>query len=269
MRGVASALLFALFLRAATAWAGSLSGIIENADKCKGVSALLREGFDPRTPKVFTGQYDAATGQFKIENLPEGTYDLRVYVEGGWMDGANLKLDPAERSDQPLTEDDRKEILDKIANYPDSFMEVTRALAIAGDGKRAKALVEQIQIRYRPFHSGQAGLPDGQAGDVIWRVEVWQYEKFPGGWVKKQRWFQVLSRVRAPTEEMPLEKFRNLYWLFDPALGGMAVGKDANVTDLKYKVPDPLTLDMGKTPGSIEKLAAENEQKKKQKQEGP
>jgi hypothetical protein len=258
LRSVFSAF-FVAGLLAQAAGAGAINGVVENGARCKGVSALMRTGLDPRRPEVHQGEYDAASGRFRISGLAEGVYDLRVLVEGGWIDGANLTLEATQKSDEPLTDEARAEILDLINNYPASFQDITRPLAVQGNGRAAKALVELI--RYTNFHSGKPG-------DVIWRVEVWVYEEANGAWVKKPHGWQVLSRVRAP-QEMPLNDFLNGLWLFDPALGGIKVTKDRPVVELKYALPAKMDMSMGKAPGSIEQLAGEDQKKKKEKAAEP
>jgi len=239
---------------------GSISGVIENPQKCTGVAALARGTGDPRKIKVLRGRYDPATGRFHIGNLDPGTYDLRVYVPGGWIDGANLRLEDRQRTGKPLAEDDIKEILDKIANFPDRFVDIIRPLAIAGTDRHAKVLVEKI--RYRQFHSGKPG-------ERVWRVEIWNYTNHYGGWVKDQHGWLVLSRIRAPFGRTTAEYLRNLLWLFDPALGGIRVEKDRAITDFRYRVPDPLTAALGKVPGGIERLVAEDVKKKQGKDAAP
>jgi len=239
---------------------GSISGVIGNPQKCTGVAALARGTGDPRKIKVIRGRYDPATGRFSIAGLAPGTYDLRVYVPGGWIDGANLRLEDRQRTGKPLAEDDIKEILDKIANFPDRFVDIIRPLAVAGTDRHAKVLVEKI--RYRQFHSGKPG-------ERVWRVEIWNYTNHYGGWVKDQHGWLVLSRIRAPFGRTTAEYLRNLLWLFDPALGGIRVEKDRAIADFRYRVPDPLTAAMGKVPGGIERLVAEDVKKKQGKDLAP
>ena len=239
---------------------GSISGVIENPGKCTGVAALARGTGDPRKMKVLRGQYDPATGRFAVGNLPPDTYDLRVYVPGGWIDGANLRPAARQGEGKPIGEDDLKEIVDKIENFPDRFVDIIRPLAVAGTDTHAKVLVEKI--RYRQFHSGKQG-------ERVWRVEVWDYTSYYGGWVKEQHGWLVLSRIRAPFGKTTAEDLRNLLWLFDPALGGLRIEKGRAVAELRYRVPGKLTLAMGKTPGSLDRLVAEDVKKKAGKDQEP
>lgn len=236
----------------ATTGTGSISGIIMPPSRCTRVEALLRAGRDPRKPQVFVGEYDGKTGAFRIANLPDGTYDLRLTVPGGTIEGADLRPDKPSRDDREFSDEDRKEILEKIENYPESYLDIHRPLYLVGNGYHAKALVEGI--RYREFHSGKPG-------EQVWRVEIWLYDYHYGGWVKRQHGWTVLARVRTNVDMAP-EAFRDLMRLFDPKLGGIDVRDGAAVADVRYEIPEHLDMRMGKTPGSIETQAAEHRKKK-------
>jgi hypothetical protein len=132
-------------------------------------------------------------------------------------------------------------------------------LFLVGNGSHAKALVEGI--RYRDYHSGQQG-------DIIWRVEIWLYDYYHGGWVKRQHGWQVVARVRASSgqpRDMELKPFLELVRLFDPKLGGITVAQGKAASGLRYDIPEKLDMKMGKIPGSIEKLGEEH-RKKRQKE---
>jgi hypothetical protein len=218
--------------------AGVITGTISPAAKCSGVEALSRNVPDPRKPQVFAGQYDAATGKFTIPNLPDGAYDLRIKIDGGTIEGVDLRQDKSD-DDREFGDADRKEILDKITNYQDDFMDTHRALCLTGNGSHAKALVENI--RNRDFHTGEKG-------EIIWRVEIWLYDYYNGGWVRRQHGWQVVARIRTGDKgDTSNESFRNLLRLFDPKLGGVEVAGGGTVSDFCYNIPDKLDSTMGKT----------------------
>ena len=242
-----------LFPAALCPAAGKIAGKITNPGRCLGVAAVRRGGSMTRLKvEALPGTLDKKTGKFVIPGLPEGRYDVRVHVEGGHIDGADLKLDESQQSDEPLTEKDRKAILKKIENFPERYSDILRPLYLQGNHKFAKALVEKI--RYRPFHSGAKNARN-------WRVEIWIFEYYYGGWVKKRHGWKVLARIRSPYQ-MPRDKFDNLLWLFDPKLGGFDVADGKTTTVPVYALPEKLDMSMGKTPGSVEKLAEEHKKKK-------
>ncbi len=222
---------------------GAISGKIENPARCKGVAALDRSLKDPRKLKVYPAQIDKKTGAFTVSGLPPGRYDLRVRVEGGRIDGADLALEKSQHSDDPLTEKDRRKIRDFIENYPDRFCDVLRPLAISGNGKFAKVLVEKV--RYRPFHSASKD-------SRVWRVEIWPFRNAYGKWIKERHGWTVLARVRAPGD-MPIKEFHKLVRLFEPELGGIVVDAGKVTDGVEYKIPKKWARGKGLTPGALVK----------------
>ena len=238
------------------AFADSISGKVTNPKKCSGVQVLLRKGSGfnkPYAPKVFPAKYSAATGAFRAENLPEGRYDLRLLVPGGWVDTVDMRLEEAEGGD-PFNEEDEKAIREFIANYPQSFADIFRPIFMRGNARCAKVLVEKI--RARGFHSGKGG-------EIIWRVEVWAFEKHTGAWVRGRRSMEVVSRLRVFAVDSKhhrrgsqvhttAEEFKGMVWLFSPANGGLEVDAVEPVADLEVTVPE-LTAKWGKAAGSVQR----------------
>jgi len=224
--------------------AGAISGKVTNPKQCKGVRALMRIGPGvkfPSRPKVISGDYDPATGEFKLENLPDGQYDLRLLIDRGMLDGVDLRLDPPKHGAKSFGLKDEEAIREVIANLPSKFVDTCRPIIIHGSGSRARVLVEKI--RHTAFHSGRAG-------ETIWRVEVWSFEKRTGAWVKTAN-RPVICRVRVP-QEMKAERFHDLTWLFSPELGGFEIGEEREIKNLSVTVPKPEDR-RGKLPGSVKK----------------
>ncbi len=233
------------------AGAAEVSGRVADPDACRGVRLLLRENEDwnrPWQPKEFVASYDEETGAFEASGLPAGRYDLRLMLAGGRADGADLRVEDADEA-EPFTAEDEAAIRELIANTPDAFMDIFRPIAIRGRGDRAKALVELI--RARRFHSGEAG-------EIIWRVEVWSLERHTGAWIRSRGRSQVLCRLRvAPVGQdrrakanMDTETFRKLTWLFSPELGGIELKEETVLGDIEAAVPE-ISPESGKTPGSV------------------
>ena len=238
--GLPCLLALCLLALASPIFAGGIGGKVTNPEKCLGVCALQRDAENPQKPKEFAGSFNRQTGEFRIENLPAGTYDLRVRIAGGQLDGADMRaLNPDGAG--PLTEADEKAIREVIANLPPSFMDTNRPIFIRGNGSRAKVLVEQI--RCRRFHSGKPG-------EIIWRVEVWPFEQRTGAWVKSQAFPQILCRLRAPGD-VGLDAFAKLTWLFDPQFGGIELGATDEVKGVSVIILEP-TATCGKAPGTVE-----------------
>ena len=245
---------------AASAVANSISGKITNPKKCTRVQALLRKGPGvkfPCVPKVFPAKYDAKTGEFRAGNLPEGEYDLRVLVPGGWVDGADFRLEEDDGND-PFSKEDEKMLREYIEKYPDRFSDILRPIHIRGNGRYAKVLVEKI--RARQFHSGAKG-------EITWRVEVWLFEKQTGAWVRPQRSVTVVGRLRVFNTasrhyrrgnkmHAMAGEFHRQVWLFSLEMGGFEVEEDEPVEGLSITVPEA-TMAHGKVAGSVKKQIEE------------
>ena len=235
---------------------GSISGKITNPKECKGVQALMRRGRGvkfPSRPKVIDGKYDSKTGEFRFENLPTGQYDLRLQLKDALLDGVDMRIGPMLPGEKPFKPEDAQAIKEVIANLPAKFVDICRPIFVKGNGPRARALVEKI--RYTRFHSGKKG-------ELIWRVEVWSFEKQTGVWVKTGN-RPVICRLRVPNE-MKAKEFHDMTWFFSAELGGFEIGDERAIEGISVTVPKP-ELRRGKTPGSVEKQIEEH--KKKQSEE--
>ena len=249
-----------VLLSCGVAWAATISGVITNPQRCAGVSAIRRGGTVTRLRvKEIRGKFSPKTGKFVISRLKDGDYSLRVRLKGGGMiDGAPMKLDEEEESDRPLTDEDREAIKDFIVNYPVSFCDVFRPVSIQGNGEFARVIVEKI--RHRDYHSGRKG-------DIVWRMEVWKFEKQTGAWVRCQHGWLVLARERVP-RTMKHDTFKNLRWSFDPKAAGLAIVGGKSLANVNYTIPAKLGMNMGKEPGSVHKqIKADRAKRKKKAQE--
>ena len=250
----------------ASADSASISGIIANPKLCTGVSALRRGGSVTRLKiKEVKGEFSKTSGKFVVGGLEDDEYVLRVHLKGGgYIDGANMVLTVDEQSEKKMLSDDRKAIKDFIKNYPSRFVDIIRPLRIEGNGDFARVMVEKI--RHRDYHSGKQG-------DIIWRMEVWKFEKLTGEWIRSQHGWHVLARERVSDKgrsSMKHADFAKVRWLFAPELAGFEIVKGKSIAGVKYTIPDKLDMSMGKVPGSIEKQIKEDRErlKKKQAEEG-
>jgi len=252
----------------AAAWssmvgAASISGKITNPGMATGVSAIRRGGSVTRLRiKEYKGKFDRKSGKFVISGLDEDEYVLRIRLKGGGnLDGAFMELPVDEKSDAKMTEEDRKQIKDFIKNYPTRFVDIIRPLRIAGNGEYARVMVEKI--RHRDYHSGKKG-------DIIWRMEVWKFEKLTGAWIRSQKGWHVLARERVSDKgrkSMNHATFAKVRWVFDAKLAGYEIVGDKSVTGVKYTIPKKIDMAMGKVPRSIEKQIKEDRERLKKKVE--
>jgi hypothetical protein len=160
--------------------------------------------------------FDSRTGLFSVKGLNAArSYDLYVELKDGTsIEGVALR--PALDDRNPLP-DDGREAIEKHFYGMKQFTNENRILALAGNGKSAAALVELA--RTTAFHAG--------GGDVIWRIERWDYLEEYGTWKKSGD--QVLRRCR-----MSAKEWKDLRRLFVPAWGGLKPGQEVRLT-----VPKP------------------------------
>jgi hypothetical protein len=81
-------------------------------------------------------------------------------------------------------------------------------------------------LRTRPFH-------DSKPGEVIWRVELWYFAKWYGGWARQPNREVVLHRRRMPGRELPQSQRT-----FTERLGGIIAAPLAEAVPLLFAVPN-------------------------------
>jgi hypothetical protein len=183
--------------------------------------------------KVYAGKLDPKTGRFTIDGLPLGaTYDCVIDLVGGArLEGVNLKVHPsgfaeAGEEEQPLTKDDIA-ALKKTCNNLNKFEDKIEFLAVTGNAQYAAVLLNKL--REKPFYGSKPG-------EVIWRLELWHFEKPEETWVKDQdELFITFYRERLPRKD-----FEKKSLTLDPALGGHKLTAEKAARDLgTIKLPAP------------------------------
>jgi hypothetical protein len=200
---------------------GSLHGTVDDPRRVIAVTAI-----DRATDRTFRGTLDQNTGRFTIGNLPlDGVYDCILDCAGGarW-EGVNLKVPPDEEEEQPLSTEDRETIKTKVRGL-NQFEDVVEILAVRGNSHHAAVLLNKV--RAQPF-------VNSKPGEVIWRAELWHFERPEETWVKVQdELFVVLHRERLPKMDYAKKSVT-----FDAALGGLTVTRKEPSVDLGLlKVP--------------------------------
>lgn len=213
-----------LVLLAGSAWmtasahaaeTGSIRGILEKPNLVKAVVAVNRDD-----NKKYPGKVDAKTGAFVIEGLPlGGTYDCLVDIDGARLEGVNLKVPRSNyEEEQPLSREDA-EAIKKTTLSLNQFEDKVEVLTIRGNIQHAAVLVHKLRTK---------GFINSQPGEVIWRLEVWHFEKPDETWVKVQdELFVVLYR-----ERLQQAAFAKKSLTLDPALGGLRVSKEKPAVDV-------------------------------------
>lgn len=188
--------------------------------------------------------WDATTGRFVFRKLPgDAVYDLLVTTTQGksyegidlsFADERLLRLAQARRKElgaaapapRPFTDEDAAQVQTYVKDLKD-FMQINRALYVAGQGATATMLVELI--RASDFHARKGD-------EVIWRIELWYFEYCAGGWQRVANQERVLRR-----ERLAYEKWRALDVEYYPQLSVRvdAAGQSEPVAFTLPDAPDP------------------------------
>lgn len=193
---------------------GVISGNASPADEVTAVAAV-----DRTTGKRFVGKVDRE-GHFQVEQLPlNATYDCLVDYGGARLEGINLRVPASDyEEEQPLTDDNRATIKQEIAAL-NKFEDIVEVLAIEGNTEHAAVLVHKL--RTRPF-------VNSKPGEVVWRVELWHFERPDEIWLKVQdELFVTLYRERLQRAEFEKKSLG-----FTPSLGGIILSAESPKADL-------------------------------------
>jgi hypothetical protein len=180
----------------------------------KAATAIRRD-----TRKKYSGTVDRQSSTFTIEGLPlDAAYDVILDFDGGpRLEGIDLAVPPSDyEEEQPLIDEDIETITKKVRGL-NKFEDVVDVLAIQGNIQHAVVLLNKL--RTRPFFNSQPG-------EVVWRAELWHFERPDETWVKVQdELFVVLHRER-------LQAYRAKSVTFDGRLGGLRPTADSTRIDL-------------------------------------
>jgi hypothetical protein len=207
---------------------GRITGTV---DQPKWVTAVFaKDRTSDEKDKIYKGKLDAETGKFVIEGLPlNATYDVVIDFKGGRLEGVNLKVPPSDfEEEQPLTKDDIA-ALKKTVLAQNKFEDKIEFLAIEGNVQHAAVVLNKL--RTKPFY-------ESKPGEVIWRLELWHFEKPDDDWVKDQdELFIVFYR-----ERLQKKVFDKKALTFDSLLGGHKLtAKKTTVSLGTVKLPGKAT----------------------------
>jgi hypothetical protein len=210
--------LVVLCLAARTAVAadmGAITGVIDKPDQVKAVTAV-----DRSNDKKFPGAIDAKTGRFTIDKLPLGaTYDFIVDFGSARLEGVNLKVPRSDyEEEQPLKKEDIDH-LKETAKELNVFEDEVEVLTVTGNIQHAAVLLNKL--RTKPFY-------ESKPGEVIWRLELWHFDRPEETWVKVQDdLFLVLYRERLQKSDYERKSLT-----LDPTLGGIKLTAKQMQADL-------------------------------------
>lgn len=196
---------------------------------------------------TYEAKIDKDRGVFEITGLPaDQRYDLIVETTVGRLEGVDLaplesELEKLRRkrvraNPREFRDEDRQAIFDLITNVK-QFENVVRPIYVVGHGEKATALVEKARIQDEStgkFHS--------EKGDeAIWRVELWYFRKWFGGWERVSNVEGVLYRRR-----MPRAEYDAMNWTFSDALGGIEVDSAGSSRPVTINIPASLDPNLGR-----------------------
>jgi hypothetical protein len=213
-----AAILMLLFAAPET---GTITATVEKPELVTSVVAVNRED-----DKQYKGSIDAKTGKLMVAGLPVGqTFDLIVDQGATRLEGVNLKVPRSDfEEEQPLSKVDVKTLKEE-AKQLNQFEDTIDVMTVTGNIQHAALILNKL--RTKPFY-------DSKPGEVIWRLEVWRFERPDDTWIKLQdKLFLVLYRQRIQKAEYDKKSLT-----LDPALGGIKVTEKQTAIDLgKISLP--------------------------------
>jgi len=226
-RAVAALLAGWACVSVSTAWAAEGSGVVFGSVDAPGRVAAVR-AVDRQSGRSFPGSIEADTGRFRVEALPLGRfYDCVLMLrDGAILEGVDLTVPASDYVvEQPLSAEDR-EVIGRKARAMNRFEDIVEILAIEGNIQHAAALLNKR--RTRPFYGSAPG-------EIVWRVELWHFERPEETWVKVQdELFIVLHRERIPGSVYDRKSVT-----FDPGLGGLGLTAERPAVTLGLvRIPD-------------------------------
>jgi hypothetical protein len=194
---------------------GTIRGTVDKAGAITAVTAVDRAG-----DKKYTGTINRKTGGFTIAGLPLGaSYDCIIDAGAVRLEGVNLKVPRSDyEEEQPLTADDVAAIK-KAALSLNKFENEIEVLAVRGNIQHAAVVLNKK--RTTPFY-------ESKPGEMIWRLELWHFEKPDETWIKVQEEFAVVLY----RERLQKGDFARKALTLDPALGGLRPDARQKVVDL-------------------------------------
>jgi hypothetical protein len=213
-----------LLALSAAAGKGAITGTVVNP---KGVTAVTAVDRGDEQDKTYRGKIDAKTGKFTIAGLPVGrTYDVLIDAGTVRLQGVNLKVPPSDfEEEMPLTREDVTAIK-KICKDLNKFENEVDVMVVKGNCQHAAAILNKK--RTTPFY-------ESKPGEMIWRLEVWRFEKPEDDWLKSQEELGVVLY----RERLQKSAFDKKVVTLDPSLGGIELTAKEKTRDVgKVTMPD-------------------------------
>ena len=185
---------------------GIISGRLTQPDGAASVAAVDRE-----SGSRYNGTIDLQTGEFKIGGLPLGkSYDCIIDYAGARLEGVSMIVPPSDYvEEQPLSEEDI-EIITKKVRRLNTFENEVEIMSIEGNIQNAAVMLNKLRT---------GGFYGSGSGELIWRAELWHFERPEETWVKVQDELFVLYY----RERIHASQYAAKCLTFDSALGGIEI----------------------------------------------
>lgn len=183
---------------------GTITGTV-----VKPPTAMRAAAIDRDSGKSYPGQVEAGSGHFRVSGLPLGkSYDLRLGKGDCWLEGIRLKVPRSDyEEEQPLTKEDIAK-LTELTRSLNKFENKLEVLTVRGNIQHAAVLVNKMRTD---------AFINSAPGEMIWRLEMWHFERPDEHWVKVQdELFVVLHR-----ERLQKSVFDKMCLTLDERLGGL------------------------------------------------
>lgn len=212
MRAVAAAVLLALF--AAVCAGGELRLTVEGLPEDAGATAFA--GITEGVPAERDGEV------LLWAKLDPGVYSVEIVSGGLHVIGVDMRIRDAAGSPVETGEvaGSAREAITDFFEHTESFFETRRMPLVRGTSDRAVALVENIR------DGGSTTFGEAR-GKVVFRLDLWDFEKSYGTW-RKTKARAVMRRMVDKNEA------ESATYLYAPELGGIDVAseetREANFT---------------------------------------
>lgn len=199
---------------------GSISGRIRPAGEVISIIAFNRE-----ENRKYEGSIDVPTGEYVINGLPAGSYDLILKTERCLIEG--LQLYVPRRLEEKLTVKDRKE-LERIIKSVEPFFNRKKILRLSGGGKYADVLVEQVRDKVYYYNS----TGEKVHGKMIRRIDLWRFRK------SGLRWVSLWNKHLYREELSPDSPGRRMEYKFEEKFSGIRVPAGSENRTPDYILPN-------------------------------
>jgi len=187
----------------AAAETGAINGRIDRPERVKAINVVDRGSGQKYSASI------ERSGRFRVPGLPlDKAYDLLIDCGRLQVEGVSLNVPRSDyEEEQPLTGEDVA-TLKKLTRSLNQFENHVDVLAVRGNSQHAAVLVNKLRTE---------AFVNSPSGEVIWRLELWHFERPDEHWIKVQdELFIVLHR-----ERIQRSVYERHALVLDPGLGGL------------------------------------------------